>query len=96
MKKILFISLAVVLGLSVGLIGCGDGDGVEAPDAIKIGLVRDLDGPLVFYDQTSGGPTYRAFNKTINAAGGIYMSEYDEKLPLELIINNYDPTSPDR
>jgi hypothetical protein len=94
-KKILFISLALVLALSVGLIGCeGDGDGVEAPEAILVGLVRDLDGPLLFYDQTSGGPTYRAFNKTVNADGGIYMSEYGEKLPLELKIKNYDPTSP--
>jgi ABC-type branched-subunit amino acid transport system substrate-binding protein len=92
LKKILFISLAVVLGLSVGLIGC-DG-GPVAPDAIKVGLVRDLDGVLVFYDQMSGGPVYRAFNKTVNDAGGIYMSEYGEKLPLELTIRNYDPMAP--
>jgi len=92
-SKILFISLAVVLALSVGLIGCDDGVG-GVPTAIKVGLVRDLDGIYSFYDQTSGGPTYRAFNKTVNADGGIFMKEYDKKLPLELIIKNYDPLTP--
>jgi hypothetical protein len=94
LKKILFISLAVVLGLSVGLIGC-DGGGPAAPTAIKVGLVRDLSGPLVFYDWASGGPVYRALNKTINDAGGIYMSGYGEKLPLELKINQYDLSAAD-
>lgn len=92
MKKVLFIVLAMVLALSVGLVGCEGG--VVAPTAIKVGLVRDLTGVLAFYDQMSGGPVYRAMNATVNAAGGIYMSEYDEKLPIELVIRQYDPMSP--
>jgi len=92
-SKILFISLAVVLALSVGLIGCDDGVG-GVPTAIKVGLVRDLTGPLAFYDQMSGGPVYRAFNATVNADGGIFMKDYDKKLPLELKIRPYDPMSP--
>ena len=36
-NRILFISLAVVLALSVGLIGCGDGDG-DGVDVYKIGI----------------------------------------------------------
>lgn len=83
----------MVLALSVGLVGC-NGGGPVTPTAIKIGLVRDLTGPLAFYDQMSGGPVYRAMNVTINADGGLYMSGYDKKLPLELVIRQYDPMSP--
>ncbi len=92
MKKVLFILVALVLTLSVGLIGC-DG-GVVAPTAIKVGLVRDTDGILAFYDQIAGGPCYRAFNKTVNADGGIYMDTYGEKLPIELVIREYNPLTP--
>jgi hypothetical protein len=94
-KKILFMTLAAILVLSVALVGCGGGGGgAVAPSAIKIGLVRDTDGVLQFYDQTSGGPVYRAINKTINDAGGIFMSTYNKSLPLELIIREYDPMTP--
>ena len=92
MKKVLFISLALVLALSAGLVGCADG--AAAPTSIKIGLVRDLDQDLSFYDQFAAGPAYRALNKTINADGGIYMSVYGEKLPIELIVRDYDIMSP--
>ena len=99
MKKILFISLALVMALSIGLIGC-DGDGgnggpVVPPTSIKIGLVRDISyGILTFYDYFAGGPLYRAFNATVNGGGGIYMSGYNATLPLELIIKDYNPTAP--
>jgi hypothetical protein len=94
-KKILFISLALIMALSVGLVGCaGGGGGVAAPSAIKIGAVRDLDQDLAFYDQIAGGPAYRAFNKTINGGGGIFMSTYNKSLPLEIIIQDYDIMSP--
>ncbi len=86
----------MVLALSIGLIGCeGEGEGEpEIPEAIKVGLVRDLDGVLAFYDQMSGGPVYRAFNQTVNDGGGIFMSGYNATLPLELIVRNYDPMAP--
>ncbi|MBE9513450.1 MAG: hypothetical protein IMY83_00265 [Chloroflexi bacterium] len=42
MKKILFISLAVILALSAGLIGCGDGDGLGDPVTVKL-LIRTED-----------------------------------------------------
>ena len=88
MKKVLFISLALVLALSVGLVGCADG--AAAPTAIKIGLVRDLTGGLIFYDWAAGGPVYRALNTTVNADGGLYMSGYGKKLPIELVVRPYD------
>jgi hypothetical protein len=95
-KKILFISLALVMALSIGLIGCegeGGNGGVVVPTAIKIGLVRDLDGILAFYDQFAGGPVYRAFNKT-QLSGGIFMSGYNKTLPVELVIRDYNPLTP--
>jgi len=94
-KKILFISLAVVLALSVGLIGCGGEElPPTGPEKIKVGLVRDLDGVLAFYDMFAAGPVYRAFTKLVNDQGGIYMSEYAEKKEIELVIRNYDPMTP--
>jgi len=94
-KKVLFITLVLVLALGVGLIGCG-GETVPptGPDKIKVGLVRDLTGPLAFYDQMSGGPVYRAFTKMVNDDGGIYMSTYAAKKEIELDIRQYDPMSP--
>jgi hypothetical protein len=94
-KKVLFITLAAVLALSVGLVGCG-GEEVppEGPDTILVGLVRDLTGVLAFYDQSAAGPVYRAFTKMVNDDGGIFMSTYAEKKEIELDIRQYDPMSP--
>lgn len=95
MKKVLFIALAAILALSIGLVGCGEGEGEgEVPTAIKVGLVRDTDGVLAFYDQIAGGPVYRAFNKSVNLGGGVFMSAYNKSLPIELVIREYDPMSP--
>lgn len=83
------------MALSIGIVGCdGDGNGGPTPPPTKIivGTVRDLTGPLAFYDMFAGGPVYRAFNKTLS--GGIFMSVYNATLPVELIIRPYDPTSP--
>jgi hypothetical protein len=95
-KRILFIGLAVILALSVGLIGCAgeQEEEEEGPETIKVGLVRDTDGILAFYDQIAGGPCYRAFNKTVNAAGGLDMSDYGRKIPIELVIREYNPLTP--
>ncbi len=93
MKKLFFISLAVIFVLGIALVGCGPTT-PTAPTAIKVGLVRDLTGVLAFYDEMSGGPVYRAFAKYINDQGGIQMSTYGKKLPIELDVRPYDPTSP--
>jgi hypothetical protein len=96
-KKILFISLALIMALSVGLVGCaggGGGGGGGVPTTIKVGAVRDLTGVLAFYDQFAGGPVYRAFNKTVNSGGGIFMSVYNKTLPIEVKVRPYDPMTP--
>ncbi len=91
MKKVLFITLAAVLALGVSLIGCG-GETIppQAPDSIKVGVARDLDGPLAVFECGYGGTVYRWFADKINADGGIYLSDYDEKVEIELVVRDFD------
>jgi len=90
-KKVLFITVAAILALSVGLIGCG-GENLppEAPESIKVGLARDLDGPLAVFECGYGGPVYRWFANEVNADGGILLSDYAEKVPIELVVRDFD------
>jgi len=88
-KRILFISLAVVLGLSVGLFGCA-GPAIEAPESIKVGLARDLDGLLSVFECGYGGAVYRWFANKVNDEGGIYLSDYEADVPIELVVRDFD------
>jgi len=69
-NKILFISLAVVLALSVGLIGCGGGTTGPTPsDTIVIAASSSESGPLQQIHDLAKKPiveTYVAANPTIN------------------------------
>ncbi len=91
MKKVLFITLAAILALSVGLIGCG-GEKLppQAPESILVGLARDLDGPLAVFECGYGGTSYRWFADKVNADGGIFLSDYAEKVPIELKVRDFD------
>jgi ABC-type branched-subunit amino acid transport system substrate-binding protein len=76
-NRILFISLAVVLALSIGLVGCAPAEEEEIPPkptVIKVGMSRDVDG---FFELAAFGPTYRAYFADVNAAGGIHLKQYD-------------------
>jgi len=99
-KRILFILLAVVLAISVGLIGCaGEQEEEEeeeippAPDSIVVGMSRDVDG---FFEMAAFGPAYRAYFAEINDAGGILLKEYgaDYRVPIEVVLrdDNDDPS----
>jgi hypothetical protein len=74
-KKVLFISLAVVLALSVGLIGCDGGNGGPTPsDKIVIGASRSITGPLAVIHLTAFKPiadAYDLFVDTIRDPSGI-------------------------
>ena len=78
MKKILFISLVVVLALSVGLIGCEGEEGEEPEPIIKIAVVgphTDLQGQNHWDGATLA-------MEEINAAGGVDVggTNYDVEL----------------
>ena len=81
MKKILFIALAVVLALSVGLIGCGDP--VEPTPVIKIGHVSSLNG---MYAGFGAGALFgiEAAIEDINDAGGVDVGGENYELELYL------------
>lgn len=58
---------------------------------IIVGGSRPLTGELSDFEITSFGPIYKLWAKEINAKGGIYVKEYDKRLPVELKI--YDDES---
>ena len=89
MKKVLFITVALVLVLSIALVGC-TGGGPVAPTSVKVGVARDLDGPLAPFECGYGGAVYRWFANKVNAAGGIALSDYSATVPLELIVRDFD------
>jgi hypothetical protein len=101
-KKVLFISLALVLALSISLVGCGGG-GPVAPEQVLVGLVREVDHPdLAVFDWIAGGPVYRWFsahvNEDVGHAGEIHLDVYDTAeaeawVPVELDIRTFDMTN---
>jgi ABC-type branched-subunit amino acid transport system substrate-binding protein len=83
-NRILFISLAVVLALGVGLVGC-TGEEEGPPAYIEILAVRSVSGPLSVYEQVAMGPVWRYwYNYVNNVSGGIYVPEFDQKLPVHI------------
>jgi len=95
-SKILFISLAVVLALSVGLIGCdGGGSAIPTePAKLIISLARDTDEALSVFDELAAGPVYREFVRYVNEdLGGVYLSEYDATKQLELDVREFSVAS---
>lgn len=97
MNKVVLISLAVVLALNVGLVGCAgvgeEEEEEEVPTDIKIGAVRSLTGNLSSIGDYAFGPVLDYWVDEVNAAGGIYVKEYDKSLPVKLDIqdDNSDP-----
>ncbi|MGB9887634.1 MAG: amino acid ABC transporter substrate-binding protein [Moorellales bacterium] len=62
-----------------------------AKDKIVIGQAISLSGPLAASAAAAGGPSWDMWVKEINAQGGLYIKEYDKKLPVEYI--KYDDKS---
>jgi hypothetical protein len=95
-KKLLFIGLALVLGLSVALAGCTEPVPPDlCPESILVGLARDLDGPLGVFECGYGGAVYRWFADKVNDAGGVHLSDYDTDtedcmVPIELKVRDFD------
>lgn len=98
-KRILFILLAVVLAISVGLIGCGgeqeeEEEEPECPETIVVGMVRDLDQDLAFFECNAGGPVWRYYINKVNTGGGIPLSDYgtDCSPLIEVVLEDWDIT----
>jgi len=93
-SKILFILIAAVLVVSLGLVGCG-GTGSEAPTSIMIGSPRDLDEDQFIFDCYHGGPAMRWFvNKVNDEEDGIVLSEWGtDPVPLELVVRDFNLAS---
>ena len=63
----------------------------EAPEKIIIGNPIALSGPNAPAAALSQVPSYDLWVDDVNAAGGIYVKEFDKKIPVEIL--RYDDTS---
>ena len=101
-SKILFISLAVVLALSVGLIGCTGGqqeeeeEGPPPADTIVLIASASLDGPLADIHNFAKGPmvsVYLAANPTIEVGTTnftVEMKYYNDNSDMVKMLTNTD------
>jgi branched-chain amino acid transport system substrate-binding protein len=94
-KKALFslIALALVALVAVPLLAACKGAEVAPPvkDKIVVGMSRSFSGPIAIIDDSAFRPIYETWVPMINDEGGVYMSDYGKKLPIELI--TYDDKS---
>lgn len=89
------ISLPLTLILVLLLNACGavapSAGAREAPEKIIIGNAIALSGPNAPAAALSQVPSYDLWVDDVNAAGGIYVKEFDKKIPVEIL--RYDDTS---
>jgi len=90
-QVVLPLTLVIVLLLSAcGAAGSGSSP-KEAPEKIIIGNAIALSGPNASAAALSQVPSYDLWVDDVNAAGGIYVKEFDKKIPVEIL--RYDDTS---
>ena len=58
----------------------------DTKQSIVIGASRPLSGPNAAIGDAALGPMMQLWEKKINADGGIYVDDYDRKLPIEFLI----------
>jgi ABC-type branched-subunit amino acid transport system substrate-binding protein len=96
-KKVFLILLAMVLAISLGVVGCEPGDNGDEippqPDKIVVGMSKSETGPLADIHWAAAYPIVATMVPQINAAGGVLLKEYGAtyKVPVETII--YDDGS---
>lgn len=83
-------SLAVALGLSVGLAAPSFAQD-KAPETIRIGYAIAKSGPNAPGADTTVRPNYEMWVKEINDAGGLMLSAYGKRVPIEVV--QYDDRS---
>ena len=92
-KKVLFsvIALALVALVALPSFAACAAPSPAAKDKIVVGMSRSLSGPIAIIDDSAFRPVYETWVPMVNAEGGVYLSEYGKKLPIELKI--YDDKS---
>jgi len=91
-KKVLFsvLALTLVALVTLPLLSACKAE-LPAKDKIVVGMSRPLSGPMAIIGDSAFRPIYETWVPMVNAEGGIYLSAYDKKLPIELVI--YDDKS---
>jgi branched-chain amino acid transport system substrate-binding protein len=91
-KKLLIGVIALILvALVVPLVTACPPPAAPVKDKIVVGMARPISGPLAIIGDSGFKPIYETFVPEVNAAGGLFMTEYGKKLPIELKI--YDDKS---
>lgn len=105
-KKILtrreFLKGSALVGAGLAVSACaGPAAPTEAPtpeptampekDKIVVGMSRPLTGWNATIGDSAFRPIYETWVDEVNADGGVYVAEYDKKLPIELLV--YDDKS---
>lgn len=77
---------------TVGLMSaCSGTQSTKAKDKILVGMSRPLSGWNAQIGDSAYRPVYEKFVEEVNADGGVFVQEYEKKLPIELLI--YDDKS---
>jgi ABC-type branched-subunit amino acid transport system substrate-binding protein len=91
-RKVLFTLIALVLVALVTVpLFSACGPALPEKDKIVVGMSRPLTGPLAIIGDSAFRPIYETWVPMVNADGGIFLSAYNKKLPIETII--YDDKS---
>jgi len=88
-SKILYISLVMVLAMSlaVGAIGCGDG-GDPSNDTVVIGMSRSITGGLSTIHNAAFGPIYKIYTDMVNDPGYGGIDIDGTKFPMAYVEKN--------
>jgi branched-chain amino acid transport system substrate-binding protein len=81
--------MALLFILAIAIPGCAKP--AASKDKIVVGMARSLSGPLAVIGDSAFKPIYETWVKEVNDQGGIFVKEYNKKLPIELKI--YDDKS---
>jgi len=95
MKKVVGLAIFICFSLVLVMLpfGLTSANGASAPEAIKIGGALPLTGKFA-----AGGKElkegYQMAVADINASGGVYVKEFDKKIPIKIILldDESDPT----
>jgi branched-chain amino acid transport system substrate-binding protein len=90
MKKRVFLAFMLVISVLMFLFSAPV-NAAPAKDKIRIGQAVSLSGPIAIIHGSGPAQTQKLWVDEVNAKGGIYVKEYNKRLPIELIV--YDDKS---